>query len=155
MVQKRIADLLLDLDDGSILHIDFQNRNDRWMAHREGIYGIMVCPTSTGAMTLNRSCSIWEQRSRACRCPLQIGRIRIAERLIDIREYDAAELLATGNPGGYALALLARNGIDKIREIVRKANRLRGARRQRVLTQMAVGWCARRGRSPGIAARPG
>lgn len=137
VVQKRVADLLLDLDDGTILHIDFQNRNDRWMAHREGIYGLMVSYQYERGHVEQAVIYLGASRLKmpAAIC---IGEISVRYRLIDIREYDAEELLASGNPGDYALALLARNGVDKIRGIVGKANRLRGARRQRVLTQMAV-----------------
>jgi hypothetical protein len=59
-------------------------------------------------------------------------------RLIDIRGFDAEDLMDTGNAGDLVLALLARGGVAKMREIVRRAMRLREPARRRALTQLAV-----------------
>lgn len=39
---KRFPDLLLRLDDGAILHIEFQAANHRKMPHRAGIDALMI-----------------------------------------------------------------------------------------------------------------
>jgi hypothetical protein len=57
--------------------------------------------------------------------------------LIDIREIEAETLIA-GGPGDLALALLARGGPERMREILARALRLRSPRRERLLTQLAV-----------------
>ena len=41
-VEERLADLLILLEDDTILHIDFQSTNDRDMVYREGLYGVMA-----------------------------------------------------------------------------------------------------------------
>ena len=41
-VEERRADLVLLLADGTILHIEFQSRNDKDMVYREGIYCLML-----------------------------------------------------------------------------------------------------------------
>jgi hypothetical protein len=41
-IEKRVADLLVQLEDDSILHLDFQTRNDRTMPCREMVYGGMI-----------------------------------------------------------------------------------------------------------------
>ena len=55
-----------------------------------------------------------------------------------MRDFDAQALIATGNPGDLALALLAGGGDRQIREILKKAARLKGPARQRLLTQLLV-----------------
>ncbi len=40
LIRKNVADLVFRLADGSILHVEFQARNDGRMCFREGIYGL-------------------------------------------------------------------------------------------------------------------
>jgi hypothetical protein len=67
-----------------------------------------------------------------------LGDTRVAYRLIDIREFDAEELLRSERPGDLALAMLARGGTEKLKEITRRAADLRGPARIRALTQMIL-----------------
>jgi hypothetical protein len=64
-----------------------------------------------------------------------LGDTRVAYRLIDIREFDAEELLRSERPGDLALAMLARGGTEKLKEITRRAADLSGPARIRALTQ--------------------
>ncbi len=41
-MMERRADLVVLLEDGSILHIEFQSRNDKEIAYRSGIYGLLI-----------------------------------------------------------------------------------------------------------------
>jgi predicted transposase YdaD len=135
-VMERRADLLLLLIDKSIFHLDFQSDNDSDMPYREGIYGLMagqkyrrkirqtVLYTGQGRMTMPDR--------------LDLGEIKVAYRLVDIRDFDAEVLLRSGNPGDYALALLARGGADRLREILEKASRLPGPQREKVLAQLVA-----------------
>ncbi|MEZ5352046.1 MAG: hypothetical protein R2762_05370 [Bryobacteraceae bacterium] len=137
VVEKRIADLLLLLDDETILHLDFQSTNHPGMAHREGIYALMASEKYGGRRV--EQIVIYMGKARM-RMPdrLDIGVVRTAYRLIDIRELDAEVLLNSGNAADYALAMLARGGVKRLREIIARANKLPEPRRARVLTQMAV-----------------
>jgi hypothetical protein len=135
-VTERRADLLLLLEDESIFHLDFQSENDRDMPYREGIYGLMagrkyrrkirqtVLYTGEGRMSMPDR--------------LDLGEIKVAYRLVDIRDFDAAAFLESGNPGDFALALLARGGPERLREILREAKRLPGPQREKVLAQLVA-----------------
>lgn len=136
VVEKRIADLLILLDDRSILHLDFQSSNDDQMPYRAGIYALMAaqkyrCPVQQVVLYLGK-----EKLSMAD--SLDAGSVLVQYRLMDVREFPADAFLRSGRPGDFALAMLARGGISRLREIVERANRLQGARRQRVLAQLAV-----------------
>jgi hypothetical protein len=69
---------------------------------------------------------------------LDLGEIQVSYRLMDIREIEAEVLMASGRPADYALALLARGGVDKMREILEATSHLEAGERQRALTQMAI-----------------
>ncbi|MDX1982843.1 MAG: hypothetical protein SFV51_21415 [Bryobacteraceae bacterium] len=136
VVEKRVADLLILLEGDTILHLDFQSNNHRDMAYREGFYGLMAarkyrCRVEQTVLYMGRAKMRMADR-------LDTGGIQVSYRLIDIREFDAETLLNSGRPGDYALALLARGGVGKLRQIVQKANKLPGPQRQRVLTQLAI-----------------
>ncbi len=136
VVEQRSVDLLVLLSNDKVLHIDFQSNNHPDMAYREGIYGLMI------GQKLRKQISqvviyVGEQKMRV-QNHLNLGDIQVRYRLIDIRSIDSASLLATGNPGDYALALLAKGGTNKLREIIEKANKLPAPARERVLTRLVV-----------------
>jgi hypothetical protein len=133
-VVERRADLLLLLEDESIFHLDFQSENDRDMPYREGIYGLMA--GQKYRRKIRQAVLYTGQARMRMRHRLDIGEIQVAYRLVDIREFDADAFLRSGHPGDYALALLARGGVECLREILQKASRLEGAQRGKVLTQL-------------------
>ena len=136
VVEERVADLLVLLSDGSILHLDFQSNNHRDMPFRVGIYGILAAQKYRKIV---RQVVIYMGAERMrMQDHLDLGQIQIAYRLVDIREFEAGTLIDSGNPGDLALAMLARGGVRRMREIVRKANALPEVERQRVLTQMVI-----------------
>ena len=135
-VEERLADLLILLEDDTILHIDFQSDNDGDRVYREGLYCVMAA---------------WKYKRRVQQVVLymgapnmrmddhkDMGSVQVTYRLMDIRELDAESMLAGARPADYALAMLARGGTDRLREIVESANRLPGPARQRALTQLAI-----------------
>jgi predicted transposase YdaD len=135
LVQERRADLVLLLADGSILHLEFQSTNHRYMPHRMGIYGLMI------AMQYRRRIRqvviyLGDGKMRISN-RAEVGGIRVEYRLIDIRELDARELLRSSRPGDYVLAMLAGGGGEILREIVKRVSLLGGAERDRVLAQLA------------------
>jgi predicted transposase YdaD len=135
LVQVRRADLVLLLADESILHIEFQSGNDRYMPHRMGIYGLMIAmryrrPLRQAVIYLGGGKMRMGDR-------VEVGGIRVEYRLIDIRDLDAREMLRSGRPGDTVLALLAGGGGKMLREIVRRASELEGPDRDRVLAHLA------------------
>ncbi len=69
---------------------------------------------------------------------VDLGETRSAYALMDIREMDAGRLMASGRPGDLALAMLASGGPEQVLEIAKRASGLRGAERQRVLSQLVL-----------------
>jgi hypothetical protein len=69
---------------------------------------------------------------------VDLGETRVAYTLMDIRDMDARELMASGRPGDLPLAILADSGPDQMLEILKRASELSGAERQRVLSQLVL-----------------
>jgi hypothetical protein len=135
-VFKRVADLMMLLSSGEILHVDFQTTNDRSMAYRVGVYGLLAAWKFKRRV---RHVVIYLGARRLTMSPrVEAGDVTVNYQLIDIREMEVDALLATGNPADCALALLARDGPARLREIVERAARLPEEDRQRALAQMAV-----------------
>lgn len=137
LVEERIADLLIELDDGAILHIEFQSDNHPAMPYRMGIYGLLAAEKYRGR-TLEQVVIYLGQGPMSMPASLVIGGIRLEYRLMDIREFNALELLRTGRAGDYALALLASGGIEHMRQVLEQANRLPEPDRRRVFAQMSL-----------------
>ena len=137
VVMARVADLLLELEGKTVLHLDFQSANDRDMPFREGIYGLLIAQKYRCRRVEQVVVYMGKEKMNMAR-RLDLGGIRVTFRLIDIREIRLEELLDSGRPGGYSLALLARGGVARLREIVERANGLPEPQRRRVLTQMAI-----------------
>jgi hypothetical protein len=135
-VVERRADLLFRLADDSLFHLDFQSENDRDMPYREGIYGLMAAQKYRRKI---RQVVLYTGPARM-RMPvwLDLGEIKVAYSLVDIRAFDAEALLKSGRPGDFALAMLSRGGVDKVREILERAARLRGPQREKVLGQLVA-----------------
>jgi predicted transposase YdaD len=136
VVEERVADLVVLLSDETILHLDFQSDNHRNMPFREGIYGLMV--GQKYRRRIRQVVLYMGPKRMRMENHLDLGGIQVSYDLVDIRELDAASLLKSRNPGDYALALLSGGGIERLREIIRKANALPAPHRQRALTQMAI-----------------
>ena len=135
-VEDRRADLLILLEDDSILHIDFQSNNDPEMPYREALYGVMASwkyKRRIQQVVLYMGAPAMRMDDR-----IDMGTVQAAYRLMDIRELDAESMLLGARPADYALAMLARGGTDRLRRIVEGANRLPGPARQRALTQLAI-----------------
>lgn len=137
IVEERIADLLLELDDGTILHIEIQSGNQSEMPYRMGIYGLLAAEKHRGR-NLEQVVIYLGPEAMTMPSSIEIGGITVRYKLMDIREFEAPELLMTGNPGDCALALLARGGAGHLREILEHANRLAEPERRRVFTQIAL-----------------
>ena len=137
IVQERVADLVLALSDESILHLEFQSTNHAQMPLRVGIYGLLAVQKHRRKRIRQVVIYMGEAPMRM-QDRLDLGGIRVEYQLIDIREFDAEQLIASGNPGDLALAFLARGGVERLAEIVRRASRLKEEDRRRVLLQMTM-----------------
>ena len=69
---------------------------------------------------------------------MDLGETKCAYTLMDIREMDARKLMASGRPGDLALAMLAGGGTERMREIVKQADRLKNGERLRALSQRVL-----------------
>ena len=135
-VRERRVDLVILLENGTLLHIELQSANDRRMRYRMVSYwGLLK-----------------EQQGRPVRqAVLYVGgpALNMQNRLdedgntfsfetIDIRSFEAAPLIASKNPADLALAILAGGGSDLLPEILKGAAKLKGEARARVLAQILV-----------------
>ena len=136
-VQERRVDLLLLLVDGSLLHIEFQSKNHRWMAHRVAMYHLLLVQKYKVRV---RHVVVYVGQPRM-NMPVQLdtGLLQFAYESMDIRELSVDELLNTGRPSDCALAVLAGDGPDRLRDIVRSIAALPdNSERDRVIAQLMV-----------------
>ncbi|MBY0505922.1 MAG: hypothetical protein K2X03_18545 [Bryobacteraceae bacterium] len=137
VILKRVADLVMQLEDASLLHLEFQSTNDRDMAHRVGIMALLIGQRYPRRRLRQVVLYLGEGKVRMPKL-LRVEGVTVEYELIDIRDFDAQALLATGNPGDCALALLARGGPESLRTILRQANRLPPEARERALSHLYV-----------------
>ena len=136
-VQERRVDLLLLLVDGSLLHIEFQSKNHRWMAHRVAMYHLLLVQKYKVRV---RHVVVYVGQPRM-NMPVQLdtGPLQFAYESMDIRVLSVDELLNTGRPSDCALAVLAGDGPDRLRDIVRSIAALPdSSERDRVIAQLMV-----------------
>ncbi|MEO8127498.1 MAG: hypothetical protein ABJF23_03505 [Bryobacteraceae bacterium] len=135
-VEERRADLVLSLADGPILHLEFQSTNDRDMPYREGIYCLLL--GQKYRRRVRRVVLYVGQPRMRMKDYVQLGETRYSYSLLDIRELDARELMASGRPGDLALAMLAGGGEKQVFAIAKLASELTGRERRRALSQLLL-----------------
>lgn len=69
---------------------------------------------------------------------VDLGETKSAFRLMDIRELDARQLMASGRPGDLVLALLADGGPEQMMAITTRVGALKFPERERVLSQLLL-----------------
>ncbi len=133
-VLERRADSVFLLEDESLLHLEFQTRNDKEMPYRIGIYGLLLGQKYKRRM---RQTVIYLGQPKM-RMPnqLDLGQISVAYTLIDIRDIDAQMLIASGRPADLPIAMLARGGPERLADILKRAANLKGGDRQQVLSEL-------------------
>ena len=135
IVEERRADLLFELEDDSLFLLDIQSTNDAQMAYRVGIYTLLASQKykrNVRAVVLYTGMEAMRMRGH-----LDVGSAKVDYELIDIRDI-SAETLLSGGPGDWALALLAKGGPERMREILLKAMKLKTPKRERLLAQLMV-----------------
>lgn len=135
-VEEARADLVWLLADDTILHIEFQSDNDADMPYRIGSYGLaigrkyrcrlrqVVIFIGNGKLTMPDA--------------VDLGDIQVRYRLVDLRTFDAGDLIASGRPGDLVLAMLAGGGTRRLHDILTRAAELDAVRSDRVLAQLLV-----------------
>ena len=135
MVEERRSDLLYLLEDGTMRLLDIQGSNDRKMHYRAGVYSLMS-GEKYGREVWVTVLYIGDAPMRM-KDYLKCGGTTVKYDLIDIREIDFDTLMA-GGPGDWALAILAKGGVERLGEILARARTLRGAGRERLIVQIGV-----------------
>ena len=135
-VEERRADLVLLLADGTILHIEFQSGNDKDMPYRVGIYCLLL--GQKYRRRVRQVVLYVGQAKMRMDDHVDLGETKAAYTLMDIRDMDARQLIASGRPGDLALAMLAGGGPEQVFEIAKRASELKGAERQRVVSQLVL-----------------
>jgi hypothetical protein len=135
-VQERRVDLVILLEDDTILHIELQSTNDRKIAFRMGYYYLLLkqqygLPVRQVLLYVGAARMAMPDRVEAD------GNL-LAYRLMDIREFDAVAMASTGQPADLALSVLAGRADKRLPEILKRAARLRGTARQRVIAQILI-----------------
>ena len=135
-VQERRVDLVLSLEDGSILHIEFQSTNDRNMAYRMVEYWPLIKRRFRRPL---RQVVLYVGQARpAIANRLEEDDLRFSYGVMDIREIGADVLMKAGNHGDLALAVLAGGGDMRLREILQQAAVVKGLQRDRLLAKILV-----------------
>lgn len=135
-IMERRVDLVLLLEDGSVMHVEIQSTNDpdiglRMLeyycllkrAHRRPVRQLLLY---LGEASLNMASRMNED-----------GNLFRSD-VVGVRSFRVADLLVTGNPGDAALALLAGDGDSHLREILQAGAKLKGGARQRLLGQLMI-----------------
>ena len=135
-VQERRVDLAILLEDDTILHIEVQSTNDRKIAFRMGHYYLLLkeqygLPVKQVLLYVGGAQLGMPDRVEAD------GNLLLF-RLLDIRKFDVGVLSATSRRADLALAILAGGADQRLPEIIKRAARLKGPARSRILAQILI-----------------
>ncbi len=135
-VQQRRVDLLLLLADDSILHLEFQSRNDRAMAYRVAAYHLLIAlrhrkPVRHVVLYVG-------QKPMRMASRLDTGSMQFACEMLDIREIPVDEFLRSGTAEDYVLAILAGGAEQRAPEILSGILALPPSDRSQALAQLAI-----------------
>ncbi len=133
-VLERRADLVFLLEDETILHLEFQTRNDKEMPYREGIYGLLL--GQKYKRRVRQTVIYLGQPKMRMPSQLDLGQTKVAYTLIDIRDIDARMFIERGRSADLPVAMLAGGGPERLTEILKRAANLTGSERQRVLAEL-------------------
>jgi len=135
-VQQRHADLVVDLEDDSILHIEFQSRNRREMSQRMAMYHLLLYARCKRRRLRHIVLYVGQDTMRM---PPRFdsGLLQFRCEMVDIRSMRVDALLASARPADCVLAILA-GGEDRLHEVLVAVNGLAETGRSRALAQLAV-----------------
>jgi hypothetical protein len=135
-VHERRVDLAISLADGAILHMELQSSNDPKMAYRMLEYWPLI--KARFKRPLRQIVLYVGQRKMAIPSRLEEDRVRIDYDVVDFREIPVEPLLRSGNAGDLALAVLAGGGDVRLPEILGRAARIPGTRREALLAKILI-----------------
>ena len=133
-ILERRADSVFLLEDETILHLEFQTRNDKEMPYREGIYGLLL--GQKYKRRVRQTVIYLGQPKMRMPNQLDLGQTKVAYTLIDIRDIDARKFIESGQSADLPVAMLAGGGPERLAEILKRAANLRGGERQRVFAEL-------------------
>ena len=136
-IKERKVDLLFDLEDGSLFHLDLQAQNNPKMPWRVLDYRVLLHelyqqPIRQSVLYVGESDLTMPNR-------IHEPGLTFEYQLIDIRSFTADELLATNRSGDAVLAFLAsgvRDRVELAREIVKRVEPLPGSERRDALVSL-------------------
>lgn len=134
---ERRADLVLRLSGRRIHHLELQSTNFAELPYRQGAGGFLLVRRFRGHRIGQTVLYVGEAKMRMP-SSLHVGAVGVRYRLIDIREYDAREMMGTGRPVDLVLATLAGEGIRNLRHILERICTLPDEQRRRALAQAAI-----------------
>ncbi|MBM3764187.1 MAG: hypothetical protein FJW32_02240 [Acidobacteria bacterium] len=134
-VLKRRVDLLARLYEESVLHVEFQCRNDARMGKRMGVYHAVLAERYGEV----RSVVLYFGRG-PMRMPrgMATRQMTFDYELIDIREFDSEELLKTGRDTDCVLAFLAARSDAEFKKVLSHAAKLPADLRWRAWALLVV-----------------
>ena len=121
-VLQRRVDLVAELADDSLLHIEFQSRNDRYMLERMAMYHLVLLRRFR--RPLRHVVLYVGQPPMSMKPALNTGPLRFACEVTDIRSFDVDIFLAAGRPSDCVLATLAGNAEARLGDIMDRLRRL-------------------------------
>ncbi len=137
-VETRQMDLLCQLADGGILHIELQSTNYPDMPARMAEYALGV---RRRYRRMPRQIVLFVGRGpMRMRTSFKEGEMIFRYELVDFRHLDGEELLASPDLGDNVLAVLAklRDRKGAVAQIVSRIGRLKDARREEALAQLSI-----------------
>jgi predicted transposase YdaD len=132
---KRRVDVLARLEDDTVLHVEFQCRNDSRMGKRMAVYHAVLAERYGEV----RSVVLYFGQPRL-NMPRQMTtrQMAFAYELIDIRDFEAAEMLETGRDTDCVLALLAARRDSEFQRVLAHVEQLPEALRWRAWALLIV-----------------
>jgi hypothetical protein len=134
---ERRADLALLVDPGDLHHFEFQSTNFRKLPYRQGVTCFLLAERYPNRRIIQTVVYFGEA---PLRMPpgIDVGAGQVRYQLVDIRQFDAADLAASGSPADLVLAVLARGGRAQLRPILERIYALSAPERDRALAQLAL-----------------
>ena len=137
-VSNRRVDLLGELPVGDLVHIELQSRNETDFAMRMGEY-LFAIGREYGRLPRQVALYVGEARLRM-KDRIEGPAAFVRFDLVDIREMDGEQLLASANVGDNVLALLTRLGEQResVRRILERIAASRPGERDRALAELFI-----------------
>jgi hypothetical protein len=104
------------------------------MPYREGVYCFLLGHKYQGRRIYQAVRYLGDEKMRMP-SEVDLGGAKVAYTLIDIREIDAEALLASGRPADLPSAMLARGGVGKLQEILRRVADMQAAESERAIAR--------------------